>query len=141
DQLERVTSAALFAQADATLGSRVVALAGVRRDRVRFAAADRLVSATNPDDSGARTLAATTPSVGLSVAVARAASVYANASSSFETPTTTELANRPTGAGGFNPDLEPQRARSLEGGVKGAATLGARVAASWQLSAYHTVVH
>jgi iron complex outermembrane receptor protein len=140
DQLEHVTSGALFAQADATLGPRVVALAGLRHDRVRFAADDRLVSATNPDDSGARTLSATTPSLGVSVEIARAASVYANASTSFETPTTTELANRPTGAGGFNPDLDPQRARSLEAGLKGAAVVGDRVAASWQLAAYHTIV-
>ena len=140
DQLEHVTSTALFAQGDATLGSRVVALAGVRSDHVRFAAADRLVSATNPDDSGARTLAATTPSLGVSVSLVRAANVYANASTSFETPTTTELANRPTGAGGFNPDLQPQRARSLEAGLKGTALLGSRGAASWQLAAYHTAV-
>jgi iron complex outermembrane receptor protein len=139
DQLEHVTTGALFAQADATAG-RFVALAGVRHDRVRFAADDRLVTATNPDDSGERTMSATTPSLGVSVALARAASLYANASTSFETPTTTELANRPTGAGGFNPDLDPQRARSLEAGLKGAAPLGARVVASWQLSAYNTQV-
>jgi iron complex outermembrane receptor protein len=142
DQLEHVTSEALFAQGDATVG-RVVALAGVRHDRVRFAAADRLITATNPDDSGERLLSATTPSLGVSVALARAprlASLYANVSASFETPTTTELANRPTGAGGFNPDLAPQRARSVEGGAKGAAALGTRGALSWQLAAYQTAL-
>src|SRR5690606_13482707 len=37
----------------------------------------------------------------------------------FETPTTTELANRPSGAGGFNPDLRPQETLSFEAGAKG----------------------
>jgi iron complex outermembrane receptor protein len=40
-------------------------------------------------------------------------------STSFETPTTTELANRPTGPGGFNPDLQPQEAVNLEAGLRG----------------------
>jgi iron complex outermembrane receptor protein len=139
DQLEHVTNASFFAQGNATLG-RVVVLAGARHDRVRFTAADRLVSATNPDDSGERLMSATTPSLGASVALLPGVNAYANVSTSFETPTTTELANRPTGAGGFNPALDPQRARSIEGGVKGARTLGARGIARWELAAYQTAL-
>jgi iron complex outermembrane receptor protein len=37
----------------------------------------------------------------------------------YETPTTVELSNTPTGAGGFNQDLDPQDLRSLEVGVRG----------------------
>lgn len=140
DQLERVATNAVFAQADATLGARLLVLGGLRHDRVRFRASDRLITATNPDDSGDRTLAATTPSIGASMLVGRGASVYANASTSFETPTTTELVNRPTGAGGLNPDLAPQRARSLEAGLKGAGAMGARAAGTWQLAAYTTAI-
>ncbi|HUH13665.1 MAG TPA: TonB-dependent receptor, partial [Longimicrobiales bacterium] len=54
----------------------------------------------------------------------------------FETPTTTELANRPSGAGGFNPELEPQRTLSFELGTRG--TRGA--ALSWQAALYHARV-
>ena len=43
---------------------------------------------------------------------------YASVSSAFETPTFTELAN-PSGAGGFNPDLEPQKALNQELGIRG----------------------
>jgi iron complex outermembrane receptor protein len=136
DQLERVTNAAAFAQADATVGGRVTLLAGLRRDRITFAADDRLVTAANPDDSGERTMAATSPSVGLSVAVGPRLRVFANAATAFETPTTTELANRPTGAGGFNPELDPQRTRSAEVGLNGGFTLGARVAGTVQVAAY-----
>ncbi|MDF1502613.1 TonB-dependent receptor [Roseisolibacter sp. H3M3-2] len=136
DQLERVTNAAAFAQATATLGARATLLAGLRHDRVRFAAEDRLVAASDPDDSGARTMSATSPSVGVNVAVGRGVHVYANAAYAFETPTTTELANRPTGAGGFNPELEPQRARSVEAGVTAARALGRSLAATAQLAVF-----
>ncbi len=139
DQLERVTNTALFAQSDATIG-RVTALGGIRVDRTRFAAADRFVTPTNADDSGERTLTAATPSLGASVALSRRATVYANVGTSFETPTTTELANRPTGAGGLNPELDPQRARNVEVGAKGAMPLGTAGAATWQLAAYSTRV-
>jgi iron complex outermembrane receptor protein len=40
-------------------------------------------------------------------------------SSSFETPTTTELGNQPDGSPGFNRELEPQHTLALEVGTKG----------------------
>ena len=45
-------------------------------------------------------------------------SAYVNVSSAFETPTATELGNQPTGAGGINRDLQPQRSLTYEFGVK-----------------------
>ncbi|MDQ3308584.1 MAG: TonB-dependent receptor, partial [Gemmatimonadota bacterium] len=136
DQRERVTSAAGFTQLVATLGRRLDLLGAVRYDRFRFAVRDQLISESNPDDSGSRTLAAVSPSVGASWAIADALHLYGNVATAFETPTTTELANQPTGAGGFNPELEPQRTRSFEVGAKG--WLG-RIAA-YQLAAYHARV-
>src|SRR6266702_4167795 len=46
--------------------------------------------------------------------------VNASLGSSFETPTTTELTNRPDTAGGFNPTLQPQHALNYEIGARGA---------------------
>ena len=46
--------------------------------------------------------------------------VYGNIGSSFETPTTTELANSASGAGGFNAALQPQQAWNYEIGARGA---------------------
>jgi iron complex outermembrane receptor protein len=66
----------------------------------------------------------------------RAIGVYGNISTAFETPTTTELVNRPDGAGGINPQLEPQRAVSYEMGLKG--QLG--VSADYQLALYRADV-
>jgi iron complex outermembrane receptor protein len=63
-------------------------------------------------------MSAVTPLAGLNFRVSQTLSVYANAGRSFETPTTTELTNRPSGEAGLNPDLGPQRGTSLEAGVK-----------------------
>jgi iron complex outermembrane recepter protein len=134
DQLERVTGVAAFADAFIPAG-RVSALAGIRYDRVRFAVEDRLVAAGDPDDSGNRVLDALSPSLGISVAAGRRR-LYANLTTAFETPTTTELANRPDGAGGFNPGLEPQRTRSVELGAKGRLGAGGY----YELAVYRAAV-
>ena len=120
DQVERVTSLAPFAQATWTPDARWQLDAGVRHDRVRFAVADRFLG-DGRDDSGARTLGATTGHVGASVVVASWLTSYANLATAFETPTTTELQARPDAAGGFNEALGPQRTRSLEVGARGDA--------------------
>jgi len=136
DQRENVSTAAVFGQLSGDLTSRVTALAAARVDRAHFSVDDRLVTATDPDDSGDRTMSAVSPSVGLSYAAGRGATLYANLATAFETPTTTELANRPTGAGGFNPDLDPQRTTSIEAG----STLRVGRLGVAQLAAYHALV-
>jgi iron complex outermembrane receptor protein len=59
------------------------------------------------------------PSVGLIYRVFEKIRLFTNISTSFETPTSTELVNRPDGAGGFNPDLNPARAVEYEAGMRG----------------------
>jgi iron complex outermembrane recepter protein len=81
-------------------------------------------------------MSALSPAVGASLRIGSRAHVYANLSTAFETPTTTELANRPSGAGGFNPELDPQRSVSLEAGARG--DLGA--ALQWEAALYHARV-
>jgi outer membrane receptor protein involved in Fe transport len=63
-------------------------------------------------------------SLGIALNPSRAFTLYGNVGSSFETPTTTELANSPSGAGGFNTGLNPQKAVNYEVGARG--TLGER---------------
>lgn len=137
DQRERVAALAPFARG--WLESRDGAfsvLAGLRRDRQRFSVRDRLVSSSNPDDSGDRDMGAWSPSLGITARIREGMHLYANAGTSFETPTTSELANRATGAGGFNPDLQPQRTRSIEAGLN--AQVGSFL--SVQASAYRATV-
>lgn len=99
---------------------RLLLQLGARYDRVTFAVTDRHLS-DGEDDSDERALAAWSGHLGVSLDLARAFVPYANVATAFETPTTTELANRPDGTGGFNPDLGPQRAVSWELGARGEA--------------------
>jgi len=119
DQLELVTSVGPYLRGEVALTPSLLASAGVRADAVRFEVQDHLVTATNPDDSGDRTLHAVSPTVGLVWRATPLSSLYANVSSSFETPTTTELGNKPDGSAGINPDLQPQRTVTGEVGAKG----------------------
>ncbi|HEU4562958.1 MAG TPA: TonB-dependent receptor [Longimicrobium sp.] len=117
DQRERVTSVAGFGELSASV-RRVDVLGALRYDRFRFGVDDALVTAEDPDDTGSRTMDAWSPMLGISVSAARWLSVYANVATAFQTPTTTELANRADGAGGFNPQLNPERTCSYEAGAK-----------------------
>jgi iron complex outermembrane receptor protein len=119
DQLELVTSAGPYLRGELALSPRLLASAGVRADAVRFEVRDNLINATNPDDSGERTLHAVSPSLGVVWRRTPLSAVYASLSSSFETPTTTELGNKPDGSAGINPELQPQRTVAMELGSKG----------------------
>jgi iron complex outermembrane receptor protein len=110
DELDRVT-----AMLDVT--------GGVRYDATSFTAIDHLATAAS-DNSGTRTLSAFSGTAGAVLHATEGLSVYASVSSSFQTPTTTELLNAPPVAGnalpsGFNPDLRPQTALSVELGARG----------------------
>ena len=137
DQRERVDNTALFLQATSEILSTVDLMAGLRHDRIGFTASDHLL--TNGDDSGERAMTATSPSIGVTWRVRPFLDLFANYSESFETPTTSELANQQSGAGGFNPDLEPQRTRSTEVGLNGRIRVGG-MAGTYQLASYLAVV-
>ena len=123
DQREVVTSIGPFLRDELSIGRRLHIHAGLRADYVMFDIEDRFIIPTgpgqNPDDSGRRTLRAWSPMAGIVARVGTLTSAYANVSTAFETPTATELGNRPEGAGGVNRDLEPQTATTFEVGVKG----------------------
>ena len=116
DQNEHVTSSGLFIQDELSISENVRLSFGVRFDQVEFDVGDRFLG--NGDDSGVRKLDDVSPMVGLLANLSPDVTVYGTYSTSFETPTTTEFAN-PSGAGGFNPLLEPQAATNLEVGLRG----------------------
>jgi iron complex outermembrane receptor protein len=134
-QLEHVTEVGPFVQSTVQLTPAVAATGGLRYDRVAFRVADRLVSPGDPNDSGRRLMDAMSGSLGLTLAPAERVTLYANIGTSFETPTTTELANRPDTAGGFNADLAPQRARSMEVGMRGTAG-----SVAWSVAAFRAEI-
>ncbi len=123
DQNETVVSVGPFAQAQWDVHPRVTASVGARYDRLTFRVDDNFLS-DGADNTGSRNMTAASGHVGLVWRVATALVPYANLSTAFETPTTTELQVRPDGQGGFNPDLGPQRIRTAELGARG--QLGAR---------------
>ncbi|MBT8085735.1 MAG: TonB-dependent receptor [Woeseia sp.] len=114
EQQEEVASNAVFAQAQYLLNERWSFSAGLRFDEVRFDVRDRFLS--DGDDSGEVTFDQLSPSFGINAKLGRHI-LFANWSSGFETPTTTELAN-PDASGGFNASLKPQRANNFELGFK-----------------------
>jgi iron complex outermembrane receptor protein len=124
NQRELISSIGSYLRDELRLGDRYSLTGAVRADAVRFQVKDRLINATNPDDSGRRTLGALSPMVGLLARLSPLQSAYANISSAFETPTATELGNQPSGAAGINRDLQPQRSITYETGLKGISTAG-----------------
>jgi len=118
DQRESVNSYAPFIQARIALDDRWSITGGIRYDYFDFSATDRFLS--DGDQSGGRTLDALSPMAGVTFAASQDLNLYANVATAYQTPTTVELSNRPTGEGGFNAQLEPEDLRSFEVGARGA---------------------
>jgi iron complex outermembrane recepter protein len=117
DQREQVTEFGPFAQLQWSPHQQLLVSAGTRYDWVRFDVTDRFL--TDGDDSGDRTMAALSGNLGVSWSFGQLLVPYLNVSTAFETPTTTELVNKPDGSGGLNPELGPQRAVNYEIGARG----------------------
>ena len=124
NQREIVSSFGSYVRDELDMGKRYTLTASARTDAVRFRVKDKLITATNPDDSGERLLDAVSPMVGILARLSESHSAYSNISSAFETPTATELGNQPSGAAGINRDLKPQRSLTYEVGVKGVGRVG-----------------
>lgn len=120
DQREKVVEAGPFVQLRWRPSARVTVDAGTRYDAVRFDVEDKLLS-DGVDHGGNRTMSALSGSLGAAFQTSGQLTVYAQASTAFETPTTTELVNQTGAAAGFNPDLNPQRALNVEAGLRGRA--------------------
>ena len=118
DQREQVTELGPFAQLQWSPIAPLLLSGGARYDWVRFSLDDHYLG-DGFDDSGARTMSALSGNIGASWSFGDPFIPYVNVSTSFETPTTTELVNKPDGSGGFNPELGPQRAVNYEVGARG----------------------
>ncbi|GAB5517851.1 MAG: TonB-dependent receptor [Rhodothermales bacterium] len=116
DQQETVTNIAASGFATYRLSNALALNAGLRYDAIRFELSDKLFD--NGDQSGNRSFNALSPGLGVSVQP-NTVTYYANVRTAFETPTTTELVNRPDNQSGFNPNLNPSRILGGEIGARG----------------------
>lgn len=115
-QDEDVTSVGPFVREEFYLRENLQLSAGLRYDSVEFSVDDKFRSDGN--DSGSRTLDQLSPMGGILYSPLPSLHLYGNVSTAFQVPTTTELAN-PNEGGGFNPDLDPQKAINYEVGARG----------------------
>ena len=114
DQNESVDSAGIYVQGQYEINAAWALLAGLRYDELSYDVSDRFLA--DGDDSGVLDFNEVSPSFGVNYKT-DVGVLFASYSSSFETPTTTELAN-PDASGGFNPALNPQLADNFEVGFK-----------------------
>lgn len=105
-----------FFQGELDLAHSVTLSTGIRHDQLRLSIDDHFLD--DGDSSGTRRFGIWSRSVGLLWRWHADHQLYAALASAFESPTFTEFA-RPDGGGGFNPDIEPQRTRSHEFGLRG----------------------
>jgi len=128
DQQEHIDSAGIYVQGHYEISTTWSISAGLRYDNLQYTVTDRLLA--DGDDSGRRDFNEVSPSVSVSYR-AGSDTIFASYSSSFETPTTTELAN-PDGSGGFNQTVNPQLADNYELGWR-----GARQNVSYEFAVFH----
>lgn len=115
DQDEDVDSTGIYLQAIHDLSEDLTISAGLRYDELTFDINDNFLQ--DGDDSGEIEFDEVSPSAGINFSFGEHI-LFGSFSRSFETPTTTELAN-PGGGGGFNQSLNPQLADNYELGIKG----------------------
>ncbi|MFQ5632522.1 MAG: TonB-dependent receptor domain-containing protein, partial [bacterium] len=118
DQKEMISGIGPFAELEIALHTTWILTLGGRYDHYAFRVQDTFLQ-DGADDSGRRTMHQFSPAVGFAFRPHPLRTFYFNYGTAFQTPTTTELGNRTTGAGGFNPDLQPENINNLEFGIKG----------------------
>lgn len=114
DQVEQVTGVGVYLREAVSLTETVEVSGGVRYDAVHYSV--DVKTPPDSDASGSRTLDAWSPGGGVVYTPTQALTFFGNVTTAFQVPTTTELVN-PDGPG-FNPNIEPQRARNYELGLR-----------------------
>ncbi len=119
DELQKVTSVGIFVQEGFAVTETVELSASARYDRVEFEVDDDFESDPGGDDSDEITFDEWSFAGAVRWNPLPEWNPFVRVSTSFETPTTTALANPDANAGGFNDDLEAQTAIHYEAGSKG----------------------
>lgn len=112
NQTDFVNNQALFVQISKSLDNLTLS-SGLRADRMQFKVEDFIEK-----DNSDRSFYSLNPSFGINYRFDNVR-LFANMSTTFEAPTTTEFKNRPGGGTGFNPDLKPEKTIGFETGIRG----------------------
>jgi len=113
DQKEYVLGIGPFLSAEFLLNNTLGFLASLRYDSYLFKVDDFYTV-----NSGKRRMNQLSPATGIFFKPNLYSKYFLNYSTSFQTPTTSELSNRPNQQGGFNPDLNPERIYQMEFGTE-----------------------
>ena len=132
-QDETVNSYGVFFQNELALTQALELTVGTRYDRVDYTVDDRFLA--DGDQSLQKNFEDASPMAGLLWSPSEALNLYTNVSTSFSTPTTTQLAN-PSGGGGINGSLKATNATQYEVGAKGQVN----PMIFYDLSVFHTDV-
>jgi iron complex outermembrane recepter protein len=117
DQIEEFRNIGVFLLQEFTIIPKLKLSVNTRFDDISLAITDKFLSDGN--QTATQSFQRFSPMAGLSFSPTLSQAIFANVSTNFETPSLNELSNNPTGLGGFNPDLNPQKSRSYEVGYKG----------------------
>ena len=116
DQTESFNALSFYV-VDHLMLDRLTLSGGLRFDYNKIGLSDHFnVNATPTPD---RTLSRLNPSLGLQYEIGKDLVTFINFSNSFETPTLSELSANPVGEGGFNEELDAQKATMFELGWRG----------------------
>lgn len=119
DQDEDVLNIGIYLQDEFWVLENLELHLGIRYDYFKFSVDNFLEADDNTDESGSRTFHSINPKIGLLYSPLESLNLYGNFSTSFQTPTLSELTIKPDGSGGINPDLDPQKTIGFELGIKG----------------------
>ncbi len=119
DEVQEVVSFGVFAHDRVAVTESVSLSASIRYDRVDFEVDDTLTSDAGGDDSDDLLFDEWSFAGALAWTPDPRVNPFVRIGTSFETPTTTALANPDTGAGGFNDDLDAQTSVQYEVGSRG----------------------
>lgn len=117
NQVEEFRNIGVFLLQELMITPKLKLSLNTRFDDIRLEISDKFLSDGN--QSATQSFQRFSPMAGLSFSPTVSQAVFANVSTNFETPSLNELSNNPTGLGGFNPDLNPQKSRNYEIGYKG----------------------
>jgi iron complex outermembrane recepter protein len=118
DQREKVNGYGIFSSLEFSPLENIFLTFGFRYDKYNFGVADYL-KANGVDNSGSMNMGNLSKMLGATYRLTEDINLFANYSTSFQTPTTDELGNSPTKQGGFDTSLKPEQIRNIEIGARG----------------------